>query len=122
MGLATFIGGIHPFEGKELSEDKPIQILPPVQGEEMVFPLSQHIGAPARPLVKKGDQVLKGQIIAEAGGFISANVICSVSGTVKGIEPRLVANGAMAVGDTFYAFDKSGKMMSHALRVSEVDA
>ena len=95
MGLATFIGGIHPFEGKELSEDKPIQILPPVQGEEMVFPLSQHIGAPARPLVKKGDQVLKGQIIAEAGGFISANVICSVSGTVKGIEPRLVANGAM---------------------------
>lgn len=95
MGLATFIGGIHPFEGKELSEGKPIQVLPPLKGEEMVFPLSQHIGAPARPLVKKGDQVLKGQMIAEAGGFISANVICSVSGTVKGIEPRLVANGAM---------------------------
>ena len=95
MGLATFIGGIHPFEGKELSEDTPIQVLPPLAGEEMVFPLSQHIGAPARPLVKKGDQVLKGQMIAEAGGFISANVICSVSGVVKGIEPRLVANGAM---------------------------
>ena len=95
MGLATFIGGIHPFEGKELSEDKPIQVLPPLAGEEMVFPLSQHIGAPARPLVKKGDQVLKGQMIAEAGGFISANVICSVSGVVKGIEPRLAANGAM---------------------------
>lgn len=95
MGLATFIGGIHPFEGKELSEGKPIQVLPPLKGEEMVFPLSQHIGAPARPLVKKGDQVLKGQMIAEAGGFISANVICSISGTVKGIEPRLVANGAM---------------------------
>ena len=92
MGLATFIGGIHLFEGKELSEDKPIQVLPPLAGEEMVFPLSQHIGAPARPLVKKGDQVLKGQMIAEAGGFISANVICSVSGVVKGIEPRLAAN------------------------------
>ena len=77
------------------SEDKPIQVLPPLAGEEMVFPLSQHIGAPARPLVKKGDQVLKGQMIAEAGGFISANVICSVSGIVKGIEPRLAANGAM---------------------------
>lgn len=95
MGLATFIGGIHPHEGKELSEDKPISLIAPLQGEEMVYPLSQHIGAPAKPLVAKGDQVLKGQIIAEAGGFISANVLCSVSGTVKGIEPRLVANGAM---------------------------
>lgn len=95
MGLATFIGGIHPYEGKELSEDKPIQVLAPEKGEEMVYPLSQHIGAPAKPLVAKGDQVLKGQKIAEAGGFISANILSSVSGTVKGIEPRLVANGAM---------------------------
>ena len=95
MGLATFIGGIHPFEGKELSEDKPIKYLEPLQGEVMVYPLSQHIGAPAKPLVAKGDHVLKGQIIAEAGGFISANVLSSVSGTVKGIEPRLVANGAI---------------------------
>lgn len=95
MGLATFIGGIHPYEGKELSEDKPIQSLVPEKGEEMVYPLSQHIGAPAKPLVAKGDSVLKGQKIAEASGFISANVICSVSGIVKGIDPRLVANGAM---------------------------
>ena len=93
MGLATFKGGVHPYEGKELSESKPIQVLMP-KGE-MVFPLSQHIGAPAKPLVKKGDQVLAGQIIAEAGGFISANVLSSVSGTVKAIEPRRVANGAM---------------------------
>lgn len=95
MGLATFIGGIHPREGKELSEDKPIQVITPEKGEEMVYPLSQHIGAPAKALVAKGDQVLKGQIIAEAGGFISANVLSSVSGTVKGIESRLVANGSM---------------------------
>ena len=95
MGLATFIGGIHPYEGKELSEDKPIKVLEPLQGEIMVYPLSQHIGAPAKPLVAKGDHVLKGQIIAEAGGFISANVLSSVSGTVKGIESKLVANGAM---------------------------
>ena len=47
MGLATFIGGIHPYEGKELSEDKPIKVLEPLQGEIMVYPLSQHIGAPA---------------------------------------------------------------------------
>ena len=82
MGLSTFIGGVHPYEGKELSADKPIQVIQP-KGE-LVYPLSQHIGAPAKPLVAKGDKVLVGQKIAEAGGFISANVICSVSGTVKG--------------------------------------
>ncbi len=94
MGLATFKGGVHPYEGKELSENKPVQILMP-KGD-MVYPMSQHIGAPANPLVKKGDKVLVGQKIGEAGGFISANVICSVSGTVKAIEPRRVANGSMA--------------------------
>ena len=93
MGLATFKGGIHPYEGKELSENKPIQVLLP-KGE-LVFPMAQHIGAPAKPLVKKGDRVLMGQKIGEAGGFISANVICSVSGTVKAVEPRLMVNGSM---------------------------
>lgn len=93
MGLSTFKGGVHPYEGKELSANKPIQLMYPKN--ELVFPLSQHIGAPAKPIVAKGDQVLVGQKIAEAGGFISANVICSVSGTVKGIEPRLVANGSI---------------------------
>ncbi len=93
MGLATFKGGIHPYEGKELSENQPIEVLMP-KGE-LVYPVSQHIGAPAKPLVKKGDQVLIGQKIAEAGGFVSANVICSVSGTVKAVEPRRMANGSM---------------------------
>lgn len=92
MGLATFKGGVHPYEGKELSEHKPVQILMP-KGD-LVYPMSQHIGAPAIPLVKKGDKVLAGQKIGEASGFISANVICSVSGTVKAVEPRRVANGA----------------------------
>ena len=94
MGLATFIGGVHPYEGKELSMEHPITVLQP-KGVEMVFPLSQHIGAPAKPLVAVGDEVLVGQIIAEAGGFISANVISAVSGKVKKIEPRRVANGSM---------------------------
>ena len=94
MGLLTFKGGIHPYEGKELSEDQPIETYTP-KGE-MVFPLSQHIGAPAKPLVKKGDRVLKGQVIAEAGGFVSAPIHSSVSGTVKGIESRLTATGTMA--------------------------
>lgn len=93
MGLATFKGGIHPYEGKELSENKPVQVL--TSKGEMVFPMAQHIGAPAKPLVAKGDRVLVGQKIGEAGGFISANVICSVSGTVKAVEPRLMVNGTM---------------------------
>ena len=59
MGLATFKGGVHPYEGKELSENKPVQILMP-KGD-MVYPMSQHIGAPANPLVKKGDIVKTGQ-------------------------------------------------------------
>lgn len=59
----------------------------------MIYPLSQHIGAPAKAVVAVGDRVLKGQLIAEAGGFISAPVFSSVSGTVKAIENRLVVNG-----------------------------
>lgn len=88
----TFKGGIHPYEGKELSEDKEVLVYLP-KGD-MVYPLSQHIGAPAKPLVKKGDHVLVGQLIAEAGGFVSANIHSSVSGTVKVIEPRLTSSGS----------------------------
>lgn len=92
MGKCTFKGGVHPYDGKEFSKDKPIKELFPAQGE-MVFPLSQHIGAPAVPVVAKGDYVLAGQLIAEAGGFVSANIHSSVSGTVKAIEPRTLATG-----------------------------
>lgn len=91
MSILTFKGGIHPFEGKELSKDLPIKPFSP-KGE-LVFPLSQHIGAPAKPIVEVGERVLKGQKIAEAGGFVSANIHASVSGTVKAIEPRLTLAG-----------------------------
>lgn len=89
----TFRGGIHPDDGKALSKDKPIrEVLP--KGE-LVYPLSQHIGAPAKAIVAKGDHVLAGQKIAEAGGFVSANIFASVSGTVKAIEARLGVAGGM---------------------------
>lgn len=93
MALMTFKGGVHPYDGKGLSKDKPIQELLP-KGE-LVYPLSQHIGAPANPIVAVGDTVLRGQKIAEAGGFVSAPIYASVSGTVKKIEPRRVAVGDM---------------------------
>jgi electron transport complex protein RnfC len=71
--------------------DKPVKEYLP-KGE-CVYPLSQHIGAPAVPIVKKGDRVLVGQKIAEAGGFVSAHIHSGVSGTVKIIEPRLTSGG-----------------------------
>ena len=92
MGLLTFKGGLHPYDGKELSKDQPIREYLP-KGE-LVYPLSQHIGAPAKPLVKKGDRVLVGQKIAEAGGFVSANIHSSVSGTVKAVTSHLTAAGS----------------------------
>ncbi|MEE1008851.1 MAG: electron transport complex subunit RsxC [Agathobacter sp.] len=93
MGLKTFAGGVHPYEGKELAKDAPIkEVLP--KGD-LVYPVSQHIGAPANPIVQKGDVVLKGQKIAEAGGFVSSPIYSSVSGTVKAIEKRRVAVGDM---------------------------
>ena len=91
MARLTFSGGIHPYDGKDMSKSKPIKDVDP-KGE-LVYPLSQHIGAPARPVVAKGDHVLAGQLIAEAGGFVSAPIYASVSGTVKNIEPRRVVTG-----------------------------
>ena len=76
MGLLTFKGGIHPDDGKRFSKDSEIRTLLP-KGE-LAYPLSQHIGAPANPIVKKGDHVLKGQKIAEAGGFVSSPIHASV--------------------------------------------
>lgn len=92
MGLFTFKGGVHPYEGKELSAAEPIAKLDP--GPELVFLMSQHIGAPAKPVVAVGDRVLRGQMVGEAGGFVSAPVYSSVSGTVKSIEKRKTATGA----------------------------
>lgn len=91
MPRFTFAGGVHPHEGKDLSKDKPIKDL--TAGKIMVYPLSQHIGAPAKPLVGKGDRVLRGQMIAEGVGFVSAPIFSSVSGFVKAIEPRRVVTG-----------------------------
>ena len=93
MARLTFAGGVHPYEGKELTKDKPIKVVLP-QGD-LVYPLSQHIGAPAKPIVAVGDHVLTGQKIADAGGFVSAPIYATVSGTVKAIEPRRLANGGM---------------------------
>lgn len=91
--MFTFKGGIHPFEGKDMSKDKPITPIQPKK--ELVFPLSMHIGAPAKAIVKRGDRVLVGQMIAESGGFVSAPIFSSVSGKVSKIEKRRTITGDM---------------------------
>jgi electron transport complex protein RnfC len=95
MKLKTFKGGVHPDGHKELSKGQPVEAYLP-KGD-LVFPINQHIGKPAKPVVAKGDAVLAGQIIAEADGFVSANIVSSVSGTVKAIEERHNASGARAM-------------------------
>ena len=92
MSILTFKGGVHPYDGKKLSKDVAVRKVLP-KGE-VVIPVAQHIGAPAKPVVEVGQRVLKGQLIAEAAGFISANIHSSVSGTVKKIEQRVVPNGS----------------------------
>lgn len=91
MKIRTFsIGGIHPDENK-LTHEVPTVVaeLP----KQAIFPLSQHIGAPAKPIVKKGDKVKVGTMIAEAGGFVSAPIFSSVSGTVFKIDTAIDATG-----------------------------
>jgi len=91
--MDTFRGGVHPVGWKELSREAALREFD-ARGE-MVYPLSQHIGKPAKPVVKKGDPVLVGQRIAEADGFVSAHIACSCSGTVKAVEKRRTLTGAM---------------------------
>lgn len=95
MAKFTFVGGIHPYDGKDLSKDRPIRDILPVG--EVAYPLSQHIGAPAKALVARGDRVLAGQKIAESSGFVSVPIHASVSGTVKAVEPRRVVTGDMVM-------------------------
>ena len=91
MKLKTFrIGGVHP-EDNKLTSNCPTQVAP--MPKQAIFPLSQHIGAPAKPVVSKGDKVRVGTLLAEAGGFVSAPIHSSVSGTVLKIDTAVDATG-----------------------------
>lgn len=89
----TFRHGIHPGEHKDATEGRLIERLP-FPGE-VVLPLSQHLGAPSKPVVSVGDKVYRGQVIAEAGGFVSVPLHASATGTVTAIEPRHHPTGRM---------------------------
>ena len=91
MGLKTFSrGGVHPQEHK-FSAGNPIEILPPP--EMVIIPISQHLGAPAKVLVNRGDQVKVGQLIGESAGFVSTNIHSSVSGKVLKVDQFVDSSG-----------------------------
>ena len=92
----AFFGGVHPNDMKAATNEKAIEQL--AAPAEVVIPMSMHIGAPCKPIVAVGDKVKIGQRIGEPGGFVSAPIHASVSGTVKAVEPR--------------PFNMGGKMMS----------
>ena len=84
--FAGYYGGVHPCENKELSEHAALVRFP--APDEVIIPMSMHLGAPANPVVQVGDEVKMGQMVGEAAGFISAPVHSSVSGTVIAVEDR----------------------------------
>ena len=89
--FSSFSGGVHPKEFKHLTEDLPIEIMP--NPKQIILPLSQHIGKPAKALVKKKDKVKAGTMVGEAEGFVSSPIYSSVSGIVKSIEAEPNVSG-----------------------------
>jgi len=106
----TFKRGIHPNEQKHHTENVPINTLYPAPGSEIIIPLLQHIGAPCKPLVEKGQRVLLGEKIGDSEAFISAPVHATVSGFVKDIRPHLTVMGTIV--DSII-IENDGKMEEH---------
>lgn len=112
----TFKKGIHPTYHKEITSNVQIEVMLP--GKEVVFPMSQHIGASCTPVVKKGDYVYVGDQIGIANGFVSANIHSSISGTVKVIEKRMTVKGVketcvVVENDGLYAINPEKQIMPY---------
>ena len=118
-----FKGGIHPDYNKELARDKAIVSMP--VPAELVISMSQHLGAPAKCIVKPGDYVVKGQLLGEKNGFISVPVYASASGLVKAVEPRLGAAGgkapAVILDTTAPAPDSNTQTLDHSNTLPPLD-
>ena len=91
MSLRTFHGGVHPREYKELTENCAFEVIP--LPEEIILPLAQHLGKEASAQVKKGDEVIPGQLVAQAEGFVSAPVHTSVAGKVISLGREQTSSG-----------------------------
>jgi electron transport complex protein RnfC len=114
LNLPTFKGGIHPPESKRETADREIEMLSPKGC--LVYPMSQHLGAPCLPIVKKGDRVLAGQKIADSEAFVSAPILSSVSGVVKDTGTHMTISGAVETCVTVEsdgAFEYAATLLPH---------
>jgi electron transport complex protein RnfC len=107
IGSNTFRNGIHPPENKEMTRDLPIKQFP--FAEEIILPVAQHIGAPSRILVREGVEVIRGQLLAEADGFVSVPLHSPVSGTIRKISNVPTVSGKMVPGIFIVPFPSSGQ-------------
>ena len=92
--VGSFRNGVHPHENKDQTEHFPIARM--AFGKTFTLPLSQHLGAPSKPIVKAGETIFRGQLLAEAGGYVSANLHSPVDGTVVAIGPRRHPRGDLS--------------------------
>lgn len=120
MSLLSFKGGVDVHGNKEATEKLPIVDCPPP--ERVFLPMRQHIGAPAEPVVKVGDQVKIGQIIGKAGGFVSANIHSSISGTVKRISNKKIMGADTVLVEIENDFEEEYFELSKKHSIEELDA
>ena len=113
--LTFKVGGIHFDEHKELSEGMAIEVMP--DPKIVYIPMSQHIGAPCKPVVSVGDSVKVGQTVGSSEAFISADVHSSVSGTVKEIKKMYTADGRYC---DCVAIESDGKVQLMTVYLKEI--
>ncbi|MBC7197214.1 MAG: electron transport complex subunit RsxC, partial [Deferribacterales bacterium] len=122
MGFYGFVGGIHPRYNKGLTSDKPVEVLSTNKDDQIFIPLSQHIGAPAKPVVKKNDEVKRGQVIGVPGGFVSSTIHSPVTGTVMGIVkvPHPISGSVDAVQIKVTELDEDYEHISTDKKFQEI--
>jgi electron transport complex protein RnfC len=116
----TFKGGIHTKTYKELTENLPLEVLP--VPKQVIIPLSQHAGKPARALVKKGSEVKTGQIIAELNGFISSNLHSSVTGKVIKIGTSVNVNGFLGESIFIESYENEEYLRMQSLDIENISS
>lgn len=116
----TFNGGVHPEEQKTLTENLEFEVMP--NPKQIIVPLSQHAGKPAKPLVKKGSEVKAGEVIAEQDGFVSSPIHSPVSGKVLKIATNVNANGFLKEAIIIEPSDSSELILMPALDTEKISA
>ena len=105
-GIFRFHGGLQLEDHKQLSLSRPLQAAS--LASELIIPLNQHIGEANHPLVKAGERVIKGQLLADSAEFVSAPVHAPAAGTIKALEPRPIAHPSGQQADCFILLPDAG--------------